>query len=185
MSVAVAEQVLTAEQYFRLPADGGVTELVRGRVVEMNPPGFKHGKRCARIAYLLSQFLDKHDLGHLISNDAGVVTERDPDTVRGADIAFYSYRRVPKKAEPEGYPDAVPELVFEVLSPSDTWARILRKVSEYLEAGVVVVCVVNPNQSKVFVYRSDSPAEELADQDEFTLPDLLPDFRVPVGRFFE
>ena len=75
--------------------------------------------------------------------------------------------------------------MIEVVSPSDKWAQILRKVSEYLEAGVIVVCVVIPNQSKVFVYRSDSPAEELTEEDEFTLPDLLPDFRVPVGRFFE
>jgi Uma2 family endonuclease len=61
----------------------------------------------------------------------------------------------------------------------------LGKVSEYLEAGVIVVCVVDPNQGRVFVHRSDSPAEELTEEEEFTLPDLLPDFRVRVGRFFD
>jgi len=187
MPAIVDEQVhvMTAEEYFRLPADGRPTELVRGQVAEMNPPGFRHGKRCARIAYLLSQFLEERDIGHIVGNDSGIVTERDPDTVRGADVAFYSYRRVPKDAEPEGYPDAIPELVFEVLSPTDSWARILRKVSEYLEAGVLVVCVVDPGQSRVHVYRSDSSAIELTEEDELTLPDLLPDFHVSVGRFFD
>ncbi len=185
MSVAVAEQVLTAEQYFRLPAGGGVTELVRGRVVEMNPPGFKHGKRCARIAYLLSQFLVKHDLGHLISNDAGVVTERDPDTVRGADIAFYSYRRVPKKAEPEGYPDAVPELVFEVLSPSNRWPEIHEKIGEYLQAGVIVVCVLVPLERKIYRYVSDHGPVELNEDDVFDLPKVLPGLQIPVRSFLE
>lgn len=187
MPATVAEQarLMTAEDYFRLQPDGRVTELVRGKVEEMNPPGFRHGKRCARITYLLSRFLEEHDLGHAVGNDTGVVTERDPDTVRGADVAFYSYRRVPKDAEPEGYPDAIPELVFEVLSPTDSWARMLRKVSEYLEAGVLVVCVVAPNQSKVYVHRPDAPAVELAEEDEFTLSDVLPGFRIPVRQFFE
>lgn len=187
MPATVAEQarLMTAEDYFRLPTDGRVTELVRGKVEEMNPPGFRHGKRCARIAYLLSRFLEEHDLGHVVGNDAGVVTERDPDTVRGADVAFYSYRRVPKDAEPEGYPEAIPELVIEVLSPTDSWARILRKVSEYLEAGVLVVCLVDPNQGRVFVHRADAPAEELTKGDEFAIPDVLPEFRVPVRQFFE
>ncbi len=62
-----------------------------------------------------------------IGNDAGVITERDPDTVRGADVAFYSYRRVPKDAEPEGYPDAIPEFVFEVLVAGQSLAGDPRK----------------------------------------------------------
>jgi len=185
MPAAVAEQVLTAEEYFTLPDDGRHKELVRGRVVEMNMPGFEHGEICVTIASILRAFVSERGLGRVVGNDSGILTERDPDTVRGADVSYYSYARVPRGRRPKGYPGVSPELVIEVLSPTDTWARILRKVSEYLEAGVVVVCVVNPNQSKVFVYRSDSPAEELVEEDEFTLPDLLPDFRVPVGRFFE
>ena len=48
---------------------------------------------------------DDHDLGHVLSNDSGVITERGPDTVRGADVCFYSYERVPKGPLPPGYLD--------------------------------------------------------------------------------
>jgi hypothetical protein len=34
-------------------------------------------------------------LGHVLSNDSGVVTERDPDTVRDADVCYYPYTKVP------------------------------------------------------------------------------------------
>ena len=187
MPAIVDEQVhlVTAEEYFRLPADGRVTELIRGQVAEMNPPGFKHGKRCARIAYLLSRFLEEHDIGHLVGNDAGIITERDPDTVRGADVAFYSYRRVPKDAEPEGYPDAIPELVFEVLSPGNRWPEIHEKIGEYLQAGVSVVCVVDPQERKIYRYLPDHGPAELNEDEIFDLPQVLPGLKIAVGRFFE
>ena len=44
--------------------------------------------------------MDEHDLGHVLSNDSGVITERDPDTVRGADISFYSYTASSERADP-------------------------------------------------------------------------------------
>ncbi len=185
MSTVSVAQHMTADEYFVLPDDGRHKELVRGRVVEMNMPGFEHGEICVTIASILRAYVSERGLGRVVGNDSGILTERDPDTVRGADVSFYSYARVPRGRRPKGYPGVSPELVIEVLSPSDTWSRILGKVSEYLEAGVLVVCVVDPNQGKVFVYRADSPAIELTEEDEFALPDLLPDFHVPVGRFFD
>jgi Uma2 family endonuclease len=125
MSGPVAERLLTAQEYLQLP-DGGVpTELVRGKVVEMNVPTPRHGQICAKVARIVGHYADEHGLGHLLTNDSGVLTERDPDTVRGADVAFYSCARVPRGKIPPGYLDAVPELVFEIRSPTDKWRRAL------------------------------------------------------------
>ena len=66
------------------------------------------------------------------------------DSVRGGDVVFYSYTRLPRGPIPEGYLEVVPELVFEVRSPSDRWAKITAKVGEYLDAGVLVACVLDP-----------------------------------------
>ncbi len=117
MSIAIAEKLLTAEEFLLLPDDGTPSELVRGRIVRMNMPKPRHGQVCARIVYLLERFQEDHPLGHVLSNDSGVVTERGPDTVRGADVAFYSYGRVPPGPLPRTYLTVVPELVFEVRSP--------------------------------------------------------------------
>ena len=116
---------------------------------------------------------------------SGVVTEHDPDTVRGADVAFYSYARVPPGPLPANYLEAVPELVFEVRSPTDRWAKVLRKVSEYLDAGVAVVCVLDQISETVQVFREDELRHTLHNSDELHLPDILGDFRVCVQRFFE
>ena len=92
----VAEPFLTAEEYVRLPDRGVPTELIRGKVVARNVPAPRHGQICSKIDRLLGNYADEHDLGHVVVNDSGVLTERNPDTVRGADVAFYSFRRLPR-----------------------------------------------------------------------------------------
>ena len=114
-----------------------------------------------------------------------VITGRHPDTVRGSDVAFFSYTRIPKDSPPEGYSEVSPELVFEVRSPSDRWSEINKKASEYLAAGVLVVCVLDPETRTAVVYtENDSPSKKTGD-DELTLPKVFPDFKVPVRQFFE
>jgi Uma2 family endonuclease len=179
------ERLLTAEEYLALPDDGRQTELVRGRVVEVPPANFRHGVLCNRIGRLIGNFVEDRNLGWVINNDAGVITRRDPDSVRGPDVAFFSYSRVPKGQTPEGYPSVAPELVFEVRSPSDRWSAISAKAGEYLNAGVLVVCVLDPETESIGVYTENEFPRRLTIGEELTLPEVLPDFRVPVRRFFE
>lgn len=185
MATAVIETLLTAEEFRRLPDDGTPKELKRGRVILMNLPTPRHGQICGQVYYLLRQHLEDHPLGHLVSNDSGIITEHDPDTVRGADVAFYSYNRVPPGPMPQGYLSVVPELVFEIRSSGDRWGRILAKVSEYLEAGVTVVCVLDQMTERCHVYRNEEEIQVFLPEQELTIPDVLPEFRVIVRRFFE
>jgi Uma2 family endonuclease len=184
MAVAIAEKLLTAEEYCLLPDNGTPTELVRGKVMLVNMPRPRHGEICANVVYLLKRHLDDHPLGRVVSNDSGVPTERDPDTVRGADVAFYSYGRVPAGPLPAGYLPVPPELVFEVRSPTDRWRAVLTKVAEYLSAGVGLVCVLDDPTETVYVYMDDEAARILTADQTLTLPAVLPEFQVEVRRFF-
>jgi Uma2 family endonuclease len=185
MSSPTAEHLLTAEEYLQLPDQGIPTELVRGRVVEMNVPAPRHGQICSKIDRIVGNYVDEHNLGHVVINDSGVVTEHDPDTVRGADVAFYSFARVSRGRFPSGYLTVVPELVFEVRSPTDRWRKVLAKVLEYLEAGVKVVCILDQVSETVQIHRDEELPRTLHNSDELHLPDVLGDFRVSVQRFFE
>jgi Uma2 family endonuclease len=181
---ATSEKLLTAEEYLLLPDDGQPTELVRGRVVTMNVPNTLHGWICAKIARIVGNFVEETDQGRVTSNDSGVVTERNPDTVRGADVAFYSYTRLPKESSLEGYSSVAPDVVFEVKSPSDRWKAIVTKLAEYLNAGVQAVCVADPEHRTEILYRPDEPVVILRNDDELTFPSLLPGFVVKINRFF-
>lgn len=129
--------------------------------------------------------METHPLGHLVINDSSIITEHDPDTVRGADVAFYSYNRVPPGPLPQGYLSVVPELIFEVRSPTDHWSTILAKIAEYLEAGVTAVCVLDQMTKRCFVYHNEEEIQVFTAEQELTIPDVLPEFRVIVRRFFE
>lgn len=102
-SSANAPTLLTAEEYARRPDPGYLEELVRGRIVPMSQPTRRHGQICSKSVRILGNFVDDHDLGQILCNDVGVITERNPDTVRGADLAFYSYQRVARGPLPKDY----------------------------------------------------------------------------------
>ncbi len=185
--MAIAEAQMTAAEYWLLPDDGPPTELVRGRIVPMNMPTPRHGYFCNRVGRILGNFVEERGLGRVMSNDSGILTERDPDTVRGADVAYFSYDRLPAGPVPEGYLAVVPELVVEVRSQTDRWTDIINKVGEYLRAGVGIVCVLDPQSVQAFVfYSSDQAPRVFAADEELVLPEVFGDqFRVPVRRFFE
>ena len=183
--MASVETLITAEEFGRMPDDGRRTELVRGRIVELPPTNYRHGTVCGEFHFLLRLWLQDHDLGRVVINDSGIVTQRDPDTLRGADIAYHSYARLPKGFYPKQYPDVAPEIVIEVRSPSDRWRDIHAKVAEYLNIGVLIVCVLDPEPRTAHLYYPDQADRTLGDDDELTFPECLPGFSVPVRRFFE
>jgi len=183
--MATTLDLLTLEEYAKLPDNGRPTELVRGRVVMMNVPAPKHGYICLKIATLVSAHVDRHDLGRVMSNDSAVVTQRHPDTVRGADVSYYSYHSLPKGPLPNRYLTVVPELVVEVMSPDDRWSAIHAKAAEYLEAGVAVVCVIDPKTESAHLFYPDQPQQSFSRNDELVFPEILGDFRVPVAKLFE
>jgi Uma2 family endonuclease len=159
-------------------------ELVKGIVKEYPVPWPKHGKICLTIGYLLRRFMEDHDLGHAMSNDSWIQTGTNPDTVRGGDVCFFSYERLPRGEIPEGLLSVVPNLVVEVRSPSDRWGKIFANVIEYLEAGVLVVVVLDPATASASVYRMDEIQQIFHNGDALTLPDVLPGFSVLVERLF-
>jgi Uma2 family endonuclease len=178
--------LLTAEQFAQRPDPGYPEELVRGKIVPMPMSKPRHGEMCCQASYLLYAHIKAHDLGRLFSNDTGVITERSPDTVRGADLSYYSYTRVPKGPLPNRYLDTPPDLVVEVLSPSDRWPSVLAKVAEYLDAGTTVVIVLDDDRRLAHIYRADTAPSILGAEDELTIPDLFGDaFRTKVARFFD
>jgi Uma2 family endonuclease len=85
---------------------------------------------------------------------------------------------------PDEYHDVVPELVFEILSPSDRWSDVLQKVAEYLQAGVVLVCVVDPRHRKVHVYRAEAETVTLSGDQNLLLPEVFGDFAISLPELF-
>ena len=183
--MSIAEVLMTADEYCDLPDDGRRTELVRGRIIELTRPTFVHGTVCAEIAFALLTWVKERNLGRIVTNDTGILTQRDPDTLRGADVAYYSFASMPKELIPKKYPHVPPDLVIEVRSPSERQWDIDTKVAENHNLGVPVVCVIDPEPQTARLYYPGQPDKTLGPDDELTFPECLPDFRVLVRSLFE
>ncbi len=184
--MATATSLMTADEYMALPDSfDGQTEPVKGVLVTLPPARPRHGEIFMQVGYLLRKYLDDHPIGRVVSNDSSMLTERDPDSVRGPDVAYYSYERVPKGPLPDGLLAISPDLVFEVRPPSDRWSEIHVKIGEYLDANVLAVCILDDDTKSAHLYHADRPPQELSAEDEFAVPEILSDLRVVVRRFFE
>jgi Uma2 family endonuclease len=150
-------------------------------------PGGPHGYICNNATLIVTPFVREHKLGRVFSNDTFMKTRQKEttETLRGPDVAFVSFAKMPPGDIPEGPLPVAPELVIEVRSPSNRISQLSAKASEYLEAGVTVVVVLDPTTESLAVYREDEFPIRMHNSDELTLPDVLPGFAVQVKKFFE
>jgi Uma2 family endonuclease len=187
-SVPVPVARMTADEFAQRYA-GRRAELIDGIPVELPMPQQHHGKICYRVAMAIGSFVDAKDLGHVMTNDSfvRVSTKDDAERVRGADVCYFSYDRLPKGEIPPGLLSVAPNLVVEVRSPSDAWSVIFTKVGEYLGASVTAVLVPDSETRSASIFWNDArnPQQRFTGDEEITFPDVLPGFSVPVKRLFE
>ncbi|MBI1918029.1 MAG: Uma2 family endonuclease [Planctomycetes bacterium] len=158
-------------------------ELVRGEVIELPAPLKIHGLICFNLARILGNFIFEQGKGYGTGNDSGVILARDPDTVRGPDIAYYEDANTIAEVHPK-YGEVPPRLAVEILSSSDRYTRITEKVNDYLNGGVELVWLIEPELRSVTVCRAGRQAQVLKEADELTGEEVLPGFHCRVGDLF-
>jgi Uma2 family endonuclease len=158
-------------------------ELVRGEVIELPPPMKVHGRVCANVAFDLESYVRQRRKGYVTTNDAGVILQRTPDTVRGPDVALYEDAARFDDLHPK-YGETPPRLAVEVLSPSDRAQLVTRKITDYLAHGVDLIWLIDPEDHSVTVYRRDRGPLRIDREGELTGDDLLPGLHCRVKDFF-
>jgi Uma2 family endonuclease len=181
MSTATHKKLLTAEKFFLLPdpGDGTQQELVRGEIITMPPRGGMHGVTCSKVDRKIGVFVDAGPGGTVACNDTGFITERQPDSVRGPDISYWTKERL--KDSPVGYIEISPDMLVEVLSPSNTSKQIRAKIKEYFAKGVRLVWVIAPEDRTLTIYRTPDEGRLLHETATVTGEDVLPGFECRVS----
>lgn len=169
------EALMTAEELLVLDLPGKSTELVRGRLIVREPPGTYHGRISAKLLFLLGQHVYARKLGDLFGQDTGFKIGTNPDTVRAPDVAFLSAGRGDQIGR-RGYAALAPDLVAEVLSPDDRAGEVLNKVGDWLDAGVQIVWVIDPDRREARVYRADGSLTTIDASGALEGEDVLPGF---------
>lgn len=176
--------LVTADELLRMPDDGKRYELIEGELIEMAPAGMRHGEIAASIALLIGLHIRQKDLGSIFVADPGIFLQRDPDTVRAPDVAFIAKNRLSPEGAPAGFSDTIPDLVVEVVSPSDRAGQVHAKIEQWIEHGVKLVWLVYPECNSIMVYSSLSEAQVLHEGDTLTGDPVLPGFSCSVAEIF-
>ena len=182
--MAVSTKLMTADELLMLPDDGKRYELIEGVLNEMSPAGAAHGFVALNVAVVLQQFVQSRGLGVAFAAETGFVLSTDPDTVRAPDAAFVAAERLPTGNLPTGYLRLAPDLVVEVVSPSDTASELQSKVCTWLDAGCRLVWVVYPGTRSVTVYRSRENVRVLTEEDTLDGGPVFEGFSAEVRELF-
>lgn len=185
-TTAMAAKV-TAEEFLELvqrPENANKwLELDRGEVIEMPSPTKPHGFVCLNIGRLVANYTFEVGRFYAVGNDAGVILRRNPDTVRGPDIAVYDDAATFEELHPK-YGEVAPLLAIEVLSPGDRMGKVMQKVREYLEARTRMVWVVDPEDKCIQIHRLGELPVVAWEADELSGYDVLPGFACKVVALF-
>jgi Uma2 family endonuclease len=174
---------ITGEELLAM-GDIGPCELIDGRIVHMNPIGVEHADIEIALGAALRAFVRKNHLGRVLGGEVGIYTRRNPDRVRGADLAFVSYERLAGNPA-KSFLKVAPELTVEIVSPRDRWQDIRQKIEEYFAIGVQRVWIVEPDNRDVLIYSSSTEIRKFGEGDILTGEGALEGFSILVAELFE
>lgn len=178
--MATATHLMTVAEFINLPEprNGYKQELRAGEVVEFPPPVLKH----VVVQNTVMLFLHAaKPSGSYVSMEIPFRALPEHET-RAADVAWISAERW-KYTNFKGYLFGAPDLVVEVLSPSNTRSEMQERETLCLANGTLEFWVIDADRRQVSVTRKgDSPQLYIAgEQIPLTLLNARP---IPVDAVF-
>lgn len=152
----------------------------------MSPAGDRHNRASARLFRAVDGFVAGRAVGEVYPQESGFLLSQpgEPDTVLAPDLAFVRAANVPRPPI-EGYPRLAPDVVAEVISPSQTLAQLRHKAEIWLAHGVQQVWILVPETRTVEVWREGNPPVILGEDDVLAGEDILSGFTVAVATLFD
>lgn len=173
---------ITWQAFEQLPdGDGFHREVVEGELIVLPPPKSKHSRIARRMSRALMPFEDRGVAD--VHMEAGYKLSNDPPTWIEPDVSVLVRERA-READTDYFMGA-PELAVEVVSPSETARDLNRKIDALLAGGSLAVWVIYPEEREVRVFLPDGTSYARREGESLRLPELLPDWEMPVARLFE
>lgn len=166
-------------------------ELINGELVTLAPTKKSHNKISKRIYDQILFYLVENDIGEVFF-ETTFILEDVTNWVAGSrvpDISFYEKSRY--EVHEEQNPDTeqkpfilVPDLVVEVVSPTDKYSEINVKVDTYLTDGVKLIWIVDPQRKTIAAYEDSDSPKTYRLEDTLTGGSVLKGFEVPIIDIF-
>ena len=175
---------VTPERFLELP-ESRHAELIDGELKEKPAVGVLSSIVAGRLIQRIGMFLDETDprLGQIMGEPCTYrCFPHKPDQIRRPDVSYMPLEMFDESVW-RGHVRQVPQLVAEVISPSDLFTAIENRVYDFRRAGTPLIWVINASSHRAQVYRGDE-VELVPEDGELDGADVLPGFRCRLADLF-
>lgn len=176
--------IITASELEAMGSDARF-ELYQGVLHDMSPSSARSGMVSSNIGYELRHYVQTRKLGAVTFGEIGFVLERDPDTVVAPDVAFVRRDRLPDPIPERGFFLFAPDLIVEVISPTDEPGDIRRKQAIYERVAIPMVWWIDPLRCTATVHVPDQPVRHLTESDDLDGLHVVRGFSIPLATIFD
>ena len=149
----------------------------QGELIVMSPTGYETGMNNAGLIAQFWNWNSRYKLGVVCDSSTGFILPNG--AIRSPDVSWIAKERITKFSQEEKakFLPLAPDLALELMSPSDLLKTTQAKMQEYIDNGVKLGWLINPQQQQVEIYHPGESKEVLnkpiALSDNEILPELI------------
>lgn len=175
---------LTHEQFYQLclaNRDVPLERSPKGELIIVTPVGGESGSQEANLIVKVGVWNEQTGLGVVFSSSTIFNLPNGGD--RSPDVAWVKRDRweALTQTEREKFPPICPDFVIELRSRTDRLTPLQEKMQEYLQSGLRLGWLINPQDCQVEIYRSNQSIETLTYPVTLSGEDVLPGFSLPIS----
>lgn len=192
VEVTAKSEHMTLDEFVRANDEEGSFELINGERIPVMPTALEPNLFMNLMLFILQTYCKQHKLGKVSAEQTFVLLYDESNWVTGSripDILFVSALRW--KEYMRNAPDLrsrplvmTPDLVVEIMSPTDRYKDVENKAELYLQDGVKIIWVVDVVKRRVRVFKGNI-ITKLGDGDTLTGEDIIPGFTLDLTQFFD
>ena len=181
--VQTPTQVLTLEEFLKLPETKPASEYIDGRIILKPMPQGEHSAIQTELAAAINVILKPQHIARAFSELRCTFGGRS--TV--PDISVFTWERIPRQ-ENGGVANVfsiAPDWTIEILSPDQSQTKVTKNILHCLKYDTQMGWLIDPEEQSVFVYLPDRPTD-VFDEPEARLPvpEFAKDFSLTLADLF-
>jgi Uma2 family endonuclease len=174
--------LMTLEQFLQLPDEESRRyELWQGELVEVGETILSHNWTRDELVMCVKLFVRRIKLGGEAAAETGI--QFDTNTLARPDLCYWDAQHLASVDWSHSPVEVIPQLLAEVVSPSNSLRTLFRNAEYYLRAGVLVVWVVDLDPFQIHVFEPGKAKRTVRLGEMLDGGAALPGFSVDVSRF--
>ena len=155
-----------------------------GKLIIMSPTGSESGRKNLDLAFQVELWNRQNKLGIVFDSSTGFKMANG--ATRSPDVSWIKSDRWNSLDDKQkrGFAPIDPDFVIELMSPTDDMSTTQQKMQEYMDCGVKLGWLIDPDKKQVQIYRPGKDKEMLDNPSSLSGEDILPGLTIDLSEIF-